>query len=512
LNTLLTAQYNPQLVSQISVSTSTKFYTQEFQNSLYALFKQHQVTIRGVLNTTNNKDYKYEMDIGFDDDLLTGHTERTDGQQTTVSDIDAKKCTATGQYVRCYKGDITIRTGNSGVGRKGTFDISWGRGSAKLGVKVPEQIELNFDHTHAGRLLDEDFSSKTMIDGKLLQSNNKGSISYSGAIEKENGQWNNFQVKSSIADLQTGQSLLATDIHLNQKIKNKLTGEFQRKIDVNFVRQGNTVIDWSSDSVNCKDNPSNVLNGICQTSTFTLKASNQLIQRLRQRLELPVDPKLSNPASQVNYDGTLKFDLKFDPKTGPHTVKLDVNRLKEDAVDLDVSYQPRYDNAPMNLHLKANLPRHNPISVKYDEKRHTPTNFQGVLKYSFNANDNAAEKTYQCEVDRPDASDVAINCKGERTTLTIDIDRNAGKSKVYVDLNRFEGERIGYEGVRDPKTKELDATLYTLVTSWNIKRQPGKSTVLTVKQKTKEIFRVEGKKVSNQEIHVKFSPSDVQLK
>jgi len=208
----------------------------------------------------------------------------------------------------------------------------------------------------------------------------------------------------------------------------------------------------------------------------------------------------------------LKLNLKFDPKTGPHTVTLDLNRLKEDAVDLDVSYQPRYDNEPMNIRLKANLPQVNPMSIKYDETRRSQTNFQGVLKYSFNANDNSAEKTYQCDIDRPDATDVSINCKGERTTLTIDIDRNVGKSKIYVDLNRFDGERIGYEGVINPQTKELDATLYTFITSWNIKRQPEKSTVVTVKQKTKEVLRVEGTKVNNQEIQVKFSPANVNLK
>jgi hypothetical protein len=279
-----------------------------------------------------------------------------------------------------------------------------------------------------------------------------------------------------------------------------------------FIFSGQTVIDWSSESDSCKDNPSNVLTGICQTSKFTLKASNQLAQRFRQRFGLPTDPKLANPSGEITYDGTLKLDLQFDPKTGPHTAILDLNRLKEDAVDLNISYQPRHDNEPMNLRLKANLPRQNPISVKYDEKRSTSTKFQGVLKYSFNANDNSAEKTYQCDVDRPDANDISINCKGERTTLTIDIDRNAGKSKVYLDLNRFEGERVGYEGTRNPKTKELDATLYTFINSWNIKRQPGKSVIVTVKQKNKEVLRVEGTKVNNHEIQVKFSPANVNLK
>jgi hypothetical protein len=56
----------------------------------------------------------------------------------------------------------------------------------------------------------------------------------------------------------------------------------------------------------------------------------------------------------------------------------------------------------------------------------------------------------------------------------------------------------------------MEATLYTFVTSWNIKREPGKSTVLVAKQKNVEVLRVEGTKV-NQEIQVKFSPSGVNL-
>jgi hypothetical protein len=452
------------------------------------------------------------MDIGFDNDLLTGHTERTDGQQTTVSDIDAKKCSPTGKYNRCYKGDITFRTNNVGAARKGTFDVSWGRGTAKLDVKVPDQIEIKFDHAHTGHLRDEDFNSKTNIDGKSLRADDKGSFSYSGSVEKENGQWNNVQLKSSLTDKKTGQKSVATDIRLNQKIADKLTGKFQRKIDVNLENKGQSLINWSSDSTNCATNPSNVLTGICQTTTFNIKASNQLAQRLRQRLQLPADPKLSNPTGQVTYDGTLKLDLKPDPKTGPHTAKLDLNRLKEDAVDLDVSFQPRSDTQPMNIRVKANLPQQKPMSVKYDETRRSSTKFQGVLKYSFNADDNTAEKTYQCDVDRADTDDVSINCNGERTKLTLDIDRKLGKSKIYVDLNRYPGQRIGYEGVRNPQTNELDATIYTLVNSWNVKRQPGKSTTVIVKQKDQEVLRVEGTMSNNREIQVKFSPANVNLK
>ncbi|CAF4425476.1 unnamed protein product, partial [Adineta steineri] len=121
-------------------------------------------------------------------------------------------------------------------------------------------------------------------------------------------------------------------------------------------------------------------------------------------------------------------------------------------------------------------------------------------------------EAYQSDVDRPDASDFSVNCKGERTTLTIDVDRNAGKSKAYIDLNRFEGERFGYEGTRNQKTNELDFTLYTLITSWNIKRQPQKSTTIVVKQKTKEVLRVESVKVNDHEVTMKFTPSNIQLK
>ncbi|CAF4954591.1 unnamed protein product, partial [Rotaria socialis] len=121
----LNAQYNPQSISQVSAIISTKFYGKEFQNSLYALFKQHQGIVRFFLNTTDNQDYAYEMDIGLDTDLLTEHTKRTNEQETAMSDIDTKKCTATGKYYRCYKGDITVRTGTSIVRRvKGKFNVN----------------------------------------------------------------------------------------------------------------------------------------------------------------------------------------------------------------------------------------------------------------------------------------------------------------------------------------------------------------------------------------------------
>lgn len=512
LSVLLTAQYDPQLTSQISASAIGKYYEQEVQNSIFALFKQHQVIVRGIMNASSYSDYRYEMDIGFDDDLLTGHTERTDGQQEIVSDITAKKCAATGKYYRCYKGDIVIRSGGSGAGNKGSFDLSWGKGTAKLDVNVANQLSLSFDHTHTGRVRDEDFSSQTDINAKSLRSDNKGAFSYSGAIDKDNGKWKSVRAKSSLSEPKSGQQTIATDFNFAQKLVDRRVGNVQRTITLNVERRGQTVFDWSSQANPCANAGQNVLHGICQKATFNVKASNQLAQRLRARFDIPADPKLSNSAGLVTYDGTLNLDLKFDPKSGPHTASLDLNRLKNDAVDLDVSFQQRTDDRPMSLNVKANLPNQPPLSLKYDEDRRSPTNYDGILKYSFNAANPAAEKTFQCSVDRPSDEDVSVNCKGERTTLTLDIDRAAGKSKIYVDLNRFEGERIGYEVSRDPQTKELDATLYTLVSSWNIKRQPGKSTTVVVTQKKKEVLRVEGVKVNDGEIQVRFSPSGVNLK
>ena len=279
-----------------------------------------------------------------------------------------------------------------------------------------------------------------------------------------------------------------------------------------IVHLGKTVFDWSSEANPCANRAGNVLHGICEKATFTVKASSLLAQRLRSRFDLPADPKLAGSSELVTYDGTLNLDLKADPKSGPHTASLDLNRQKNDAVDLDVSFQQRVDDRPMSINVKATLPNQPPLSLKYDETRRSATNFDGTLKYSFNAANPAAEKTYQCTVDRQSDEDVSVSCKGERTTLTLDIDRAAGKSKIYVDLNRFEGERIGYEVSRNPQTKELDATFYTLVSSWNIKRQPGKSTTIVVKQNGKEVFRAEGTKVSDGEIDVKFSPSGVNIK
>ncbi|CAF4465925.1 unnamed protein product, partial [Rotaria magnacalcarata] len=83
----------------------------------------------------------------------------------------------------------------------------------------------------------------------------------------------------------------------------------------------------------------------------------------------------------------------------------------------------------MSLNLKVNIPQQNPISIKYDEIIRSKTGFNGVLKYSFNANDSAAEKKYTCDVNQPYVDSYSMNCQGERTNLTIDIDPKTGKKK-----------------------------------------------------------------------------------
>ncbi|CAF5214098.1 unnamed protein product, partial [Rotaria magnacalcarata] len=251
-------------------------------------------------------------------------------------DIDTKKCTATGKYHRCYKGDITVRTGTSSSENKGTFDVSWGRDTAKLDIKVSNYVELSFDHSHTGRVRDADFSSKTKIEGKILQPNKRGAFNFSSSIEKDDGKWNDVQIQTTSNDMKTGQKSCVADIRFNQKITDKRSGQFQRKYNVNVERQGLPAIIWSSDSFSCSNNPSYVIYGVCQTTTFNIKANNLLIQRVRQRLQLAVDPRLSNPFGQVTYDGTLNLDLKHDPTLGPHTVKFDLNRLREEAIDIDL--------------------------------------------------------------------------------------------------------------------------------------------------------------------------------
>lgn len=238
-NILLNGQYNPQLVSHISSTISSKFRGKDFQLSLSALFKQHQIIVRSILNRTEDENFRYEVDLGFDTDLLTGHSERNDGQKVIVSDINAPKCTAAGKYNRCYKGDITIRVGTNRTENKGTFDFSWGRDSTKLDVKVSNHIELLFDHTHTGCLWDTDFSSKTTIKTKTLQSSEQIAFSYSCSLDKEDGKWNDFQLQTSLTDVKSGRKAFSTDARFNQKITDKRSGQFQRKINVNAESFGN---------------------------------------------------------------------------------------------------------------------------------------------------------------------------------------------------------------------------------------------------------------------------------
>lgn len=230
----LTAQYNPLMASQVSLTANTKYYGSETHNSIYALFKQHQVTVRGVLNTSEYKDYRYEMDIGFDSEGLIGHTERSDGEKVVISDIDAKKCTAASKYARCYKGDIVLRTDGDNRDSRGSFDVSWGSGAAKLDVQVQNAIEIRFDHAHAGRVRDLDFNSKTNIDVKL-QSGRQGSFRYSGAVDKQDGKWNAIQLDGSATDPRTGKKALATKLNMVNKADRR-SGSEQRTLDFSYER------------------------------------------------------------------------------------------------------------------------------------------------------------------------------------------------------------------------------------------------------------------------------------
>ena len=144
-----------------------------------------------------------------------------------------------------------------------TFDISWGRDVAKLDIKVPNHVELSFDHSHTRRVREAEFSSKTNTKGKTLQPNKRGAFNYSSSIEKEDGKWNDIQIQTSLNDMKTGQKSGATDIRFNQKITDKRSGQFQRKFNVNVERQCLPAIVWSSDSFSCSNNPSYVIYGVC---------------------------------------------------------------------------------------------------------------------------------------------------------------------------------------------------------------------------------------------------------
>ncbi|CAF3757693.1 unnamed protein product [Rotaria magnacalcarata] len=158
-----------------------------------------------------------------------------------------------------------------------------------------------------------------------------------------------------------------------------------------------------------------------------------------------------------------------------------------DAIDIDLSYQKRVDEKPMSLNMKVNIPQQNPISIKYDEIIRSKKSFNGILKYSFNANDSAAEKTYTCDVNQPYVDSYSMNCQRERTNLTIDIDPKTGNKKFIVDLNRFTGERFGYETAFNFSTRQIETTYYTLVTSRMMKHRFGTLSVITAKQKDQEV-------------------------
>ena len=166
----------------------------------------------------------------------------------------------------------------------------------------------------------------------------------------------------------------------------------------------------------------------------------------------------------------------------------------------------------MSLNLKVNIPQQNPISIKYDETIRSKTSFNGVLKYSFNANDSTAEKTYKCDVNQLYINRYSMNFQSERTNLTIDSDPIATKTKFIVDLNRFTGERIGYETTWFYFTGQTETTYYTLFTSWNMKYRFGVLPTIIVKQKDQEVLRIISSPGDFYGYKIRFLPANIELK
>ncbi|CAF5008514.1 unnamed protein product, partial [Rotaria magnacalcarata] len=105
-----------------------------------------------------------------------------------------------------------------------------------------------------------------------------------------------------------------------------------------------------------------------------------------------------------------------------------------------------------------------------------------------------------------------MNCQGERTNLTIDIDPVAHKKKFIVDLNRFTGERIGYETAMNFTIGELETTYYTLVTSWNMKYRVGVLPTIIVKQKDQEVLRITDSTGDLDGYKIRFLPANIEIK
>ncbi|CAF0993491.1 unnamed protein product, partial [Didymodactylos carnosus] len=508
---LISAQCSTTGISQLTSKVNGRYFGQIFEKSVNALYKHHEISIKGEVRTPNNTNrpfFKYNISATFDDNELIGHIQRTDMQQTIDLDVTAKTCGGNNKGKGyCYSGDAVVKTTNDQRGKKGNFDISWGKSSVKWNMNVPEAISITVDHTHTGQLKTDDFTSKTKVDAKLLIS--KSEFHYDGSGTKDDGKWNALSFKTYFNDDKTGEKVANLKLDYKSDIADKREGSEQRTLSFSLDRVKQ--IDWSSKSTSCLSNPSKVVYGICRKSTFDVKTNSQLAQLFRKRLMLPDDPKLAN-VQVVNYDGTFDLDLKHDPNLGPHTIVFDLNRLKEDSIELNLSLQPRTDSKTMGITVTGKLPRNDPISIKYDETSKTRTSYSGTLKYSFNANDKNAEKTYTCAVEKPADNVLNVNCNGERTKLTINIDGPKHIRNAYVDLNKYDDERVGFESAVNTGTNQVDVTLYTFVNTWKLQRQPQKWTTITVKQKGKEVYRVEGKRVSNQEIEVKFLPKNINLK
>ncbi|CAF0906246.1 unnamed protein product [Didymodactylos carnosus] len=513
---LISAQYSPFDTSQLVTKINGRYFGQIFEKSLNILVKQHEISVKGEFkmpNNTNRSFFRYNIGTTYNDNKLIAHIERTDIQQTIVANITTKTCAGERKDSRkCYSGDVVVKSTIDQQGKIGTFDINWIKSSLKWNMNVPDLITMKFDHSHTGKWRADDFTFKTIIDVNMLRADDRKHFHYIGSAIKDDGTWNMISHKTHVSDKNTTEKLINFKFDFKSDIIDKRAGDEQTTLNFDLERNGTKLIDWSSRSISCSSrDPAKVIYGICQMTTFDLKANSQLIRDIRKRLMFPDDPKIDSVII-VNYDGTVKLDLKHDKDLGPHTLILDLNRLKEDTIDFNLSVQPQTDSQPLAIKIIGKVLDNDPISIKYDQISKTNIFYNSTLKYSFNTNDKNAEKSYICTVEKPDDKVLNINCIGERTKLTIDHDQLKRILNVYIDLNKYEDERVGFKFMINPKTNQIDMTLYTFVNTWLLQQQSEKLTTITVKQKGKEVYRVEGTRVNNEEIQVKFLPKNINLK
>ncbi|CAF1418431.1 unnamed protein product [Rotaria magnacalcarata] len=121
-------------------------------------------------------------------------------------------------------------------------------------------------------------------------------------------------------------------------------------------------------------------------------------------------------------------------------------------------------------------------------------------------------KKHTCDVNQPYVDSYSMNCQRERTNLTIDIDPKTGNKKFIVDLNRFTGERFGYETAFNFSTREIETTYYTLVTSRMMKHRFGTLSVITAKQKDQEVQRITTSTADFAGYKIRFLSANIKLK